>query len=303
MSLLDNILSSIDKTNAQRRPTLSRKEQEMRAKAKEQERKEREATEKWKAGINKRLDGLVADEKATMLVLPPVAKIYRLFIQEAAEARSLVSHTFGRGHERVVVAFKREHAPSLTQIKSIDYRVDSEMTEAEIEALIEQIKSEPEPTAEEMKRQREAATAAEKADSQRRAGEAVVSPPPKNYRNKEIFAKLDRDADKLIVLGTEKRDLRTIEQIQEDMKRKKGNNGVDKGSKNKNKNNNNNNIGHVKRSKPELEEEEEGTVKTETNETGKEKEKETAREKEKSEPSSKKQRIETEEVIPQQTNN
>lgn len=50
---------------------------------------------------------------------------------------------------------------------------------------------------------------------------AKSSPPKKSYRETEAYAKVLQGADEFIVLNTKKRDRRTIEEIQEELKHKK----------------------------------------------------------------------------------
>ena len=129
---------------------------------------------------------------------------YLFFI--AAEKQEFVSHTFGSEEPKFVLIYKKESAPNEEELDKMHSKYNLHLTDEEIEMKRKE-KEEAE------KRRLERLEYIEKMKS---------SPlPNKDLKRKKKEEKKNYDDSNLIVLNQKKRDRRTIEEIQLDMRKKK----------------------------------------------------------------------------------
>ncbi|ELR13654.1 R3H domain containing protein [Acanthamoeba castellanii str. Neff] len=222
MDLLDSILTSMDKTATQRAAASSKQEREERARLQRQKKAEQEALVKWRAQTEDQMQRFTEDEARKKLIFPPLPKHYRQVLHEIAESHELASHSFGKEEElpgRYSVVFKKDVAPSPDEISVIASQVGEGTTEIDLEQILENSKAEAEERKAELERKK-----VELAKRKSAAKDTPTSPlpsaasPQKNYRDAGAYARVLQGSNSLFVLNTQKRDRRTIEEIQKDMK-------------------------------------------------------------------------------------
>jgi len=182
---------------------------------------EQEILEKWKKQTEDQIRLFSEDESRTRLIFPPLPKSYRLTLHEIAESHQLPSHSFGK--EEVVpgrysVVFKKAVAPSPEEISVIASHMVEGTTQEELEEIILNSKAE----AEELKAERER----KKAERDARRKSALSGPPSEQLntapqKESEAYSRVLQEPNSLFVLNQNKRDRRTIEEIQQAMKQHK----------------------------------------------------------------------------------
>jgi len=211
MDLLGSIMGSMTAP-----PAMSQKEKDKRKKMREMQKKMEEKTradtEKFREDVEKKINSFIKDDKSAKLEFPPLEKFQRAILHEVSEVAGLVAYSFGEEDvDRHTVVWKKESAPA----------------EEELACLRAGKRWDPDEHAR--------AKVAEAAEEEARRNELVESRkrkkvvPKSNYRDK--YAHLTAGADDVARVGNnssygmvsaeEKKDRRTVEDIQAEIREKK----------------------------------------------------------------------------------
>jgi len=217
MDLLGSILGSMSAP-----PSLSEKEKERRKKAKEMADKAEEAQRKahklFREKTEAKVKAFVEQSKERTLTCPPMEKALRSIVHDVAEVAGLVAHSFGHEDDesRHVVIWKREDAPG----------------EDELECLRAGEEWNPQ-VAERRRREREERDVAERqAERERKATEKSFVPKSGHYQAKyehligkesalDAARRTELKKSYGMVSAESKRDKRTVEDIQKEIREKK----------------------------------------------------------------------------------
>lgn len=112
MDLLNSIMSKMDKP-----PVLTEQEKEKRKKAKElakkMEEKHKQATHEFRQKTEKIIEAFVEDNTAQNYTFPPMEKVQRSIVHDVAETAGLVAFSFGEEDvDRHLVIWKKDFQPS-----------------------------------------------------------------------------------------------------------------------------------------------------------------------------------------------
>jgi len=211
MDLLGSIMGSMTAP-----PGMSQKEKEKRKKMREMQKKMEEKTradtQKFREDVEKKINSFITDEKSAKLEFPVMEKFQRSILHDVCEVAGLVAYSFGEEDvDRHTVVWKKESAPA----------------EEELACLRAGKRWDPDEHAR--------AKVAEAAEEEARRNELVESRkrkkvvPKSNYRDK--YAHLTAGADDVARVGNnssygmvsaeEKKDRRTVEDIQAEIREKK----------------------------------------------------------------------------------
>jgi R3H domain len=190
MSLLDSLLSSVKKT--QEATGLSRKVKEAQEAA-ELTRRDAAVRERelFTSSVGKDLDGFAAQSEHVRMCYKPMRRNERLLVHEVAERRGFVSHNFGvdEVNSRFVMVFKAHAAPGEDEMMRLHAKYTG------IPMLVKSVAEESVSSSE------SSSSSGSGSGGSRKRGRAEQHVAPVS----------------LTQLGTEKRDLRTIEQMQRDV--------------------------------------------------------------------------------------
>ena len=179
--------------------------------AQEKERAEREKEKKmldeFRVKTGEQIRAFLGNEEQKWMKYPPQNKILRGIIHECSGEAGLVSHSFGSEEEKFVMVYKKESAPSEEELEKMHLKFDLNMTEEEIEKE-KKVKQE-----EEKRRQERLELEKEYTLKQKML--------KKQNKKKKGEAPEDIEADLIVLCNTKKRDRRTIEEIQEDLRKTK----------------------------------------------------------------------------------
>eukprot|EP01101_Sappina_pedata_P012917 TRINITY_DN9260_c0_g1_i1.p2 TRINITY_DN9260_c0_g1~~TRINITY_DN9260_c0_g1_i1.p2 ORF type:complete len:237 (-),score=80.89 TRINITY_DN9260_c0_g1_i1:16-705(-) len=198
MDILGGILSEMKTARSQR--ALTPQEKEKKRKQLEDARIMREKLASMKQDVTKKLEKFNTDPSATQLVLDPMNKTERHTIFEVIDAMQLPAHSFGRKEDEClfIIVYKPETDPSQGELRILKSRY----RDGYVEDPIEEKQEESQPTAISTSE-----TSHQTKPASRKRKKADESAPP---------APID-----LIPLNVIRRDLRTIEEVQLELKAQK----------------------------------------------------------------------------------
>eukprot|EP00029_Vermamoeba_vermiformis_P007384 TRINITY_DN3184_c0_g1_i1.p1 TRINITY_DN3184_c0_g1~~TRINITY_DN3184_c0_g1_i1.p1 ORF type:complete len:270 (+),score=38.91 TRINITY_DN3184_c0_g1_i1:68-877(+) len=203
MSILDSMLKSIEETE-KNRPKLTEEEKRKIQLEKEKANKVTNQLSAYRVKVEGHFKKFLSSKSTPTLRYPPMENKYRLIVHEVGEKYGCISHSFGHdGIDRFVMAWRPEAPPSILEVQELQRKYDGEdMFDTNPDAGGE---SQPDGGGD---------------NGGEDYSEEREQPVEDLYLKKRKF-KLDDEPDKLMVLGATKRDLRTIEEIQQDIKEAK----------------------------------------------------------------------------------
>jgi len=227
MSLLDSILSGMDATYKKKKIASANEDpiRQIQLAAAEQKKK---ALSEWRQSVRQKMDGLLKDTIIHHIVFSPQDEDSKRFIiDEEAQDLDLVSIKI---NDSTAASNLAAHLRSTSQVSST-IPLDDEKSRVGIVGSIVVFKKGYEPNLESpAPTEPEAQVNVDKDLSQARKPTALKV---RVSRRKKTPALPTHGADNLIVLGTNKRDLRSIEQKMLDMKKRKKNEGEQGGKQGK----------------------------------------------------------------------
>jgi hypothetical protein len=200
MSLLDSMLKSIEETE-KNRPKLTEEEKRKLQLEKEKTSKLNNALSAYRVKVEGHFKKFLASKSTPTLRYPPMENKYRLIVHEVGEKCGCVTHSFGHeGIDRFVMAWRPSAPPSTLEVQELQRKYDGE----------DMFDTNPDAGGE--------GKADGGGDYGGEESEEKQEPPIEDLYLKKRKFMHDDEPEKLMVLGTTKRDLRTIEQIQQDLK-------------------------------------------------------------------------------------